>query len=304
MTYLDVGAPDATVFVSGMGRSGTTWLVDLINHRFSHRVIFEPFRTDIVAAARVFGPFAYIRPTDSDPVRRRAAARILAGRVRRGHVDRMHRGFIFRRRIVKAVRSNLMLSWLKTVLPTMPVVLIIRHPLAVASSWQRLGWGQVPGSSQLELDVIVSQDELLADFPIITRAIQHVDRSSVFERAITEWCVTHLVPLEQMRGGAAHVVFFEDLVLKPEATFAPLASYVGVDVDWAAFHRAFDIAAETDFLQRGNRADREQLLGDWRQHLSAAQIDRGREIVAAFGLDHLYDAQGRPVGLTPLPSGS
>jgi hypothetical protein len=299
MTYVDIGAADATVLVSGMGRSGTTWLVDLMNHRFSHRVIFEPFRVDVVPLAMAFGPFAYIRPSDPDPVRRSVAARIFAGRIPRGHVDRMHRGLIFRRRIVKAVRANLMLGWLKTVQPAMPVVVIIRNPLAVASSWHRLGWGQVPGSSQLELDVILSHGELLEDFPIINRAMQHVDRSSVFERAIAEWCISHLVPLSQVATGAAHFVHFEDLLLKPEPTFSPLASYAGIEVNWEAFHRVFHTAAETDFLQRGNHANREQLLGDWMQHLTPEQIDRGRAIVAAFGLDHLYDERGMPAGLAP-----
>ena len=165
MAYIDVGGDDATVFVSGMGRSGTTWVASLINHKFDHRVVFEPFRPAIVPAANVFGPFAYVRPTDADPARREAAERILSGRTPRGSVDRLHRGFIFRRRIIKGVRTNLMLGWLKALRPSMPLVLIIRNPFAVAASWLRLGWGKVADGSTAVLDVILQHRALREDFP-------------------------------------------------------------------------------------------------------------------------------------------
>lgn len=304
MTYVDLGAPDATVFVSGMGRSGTTWLAALINHRFTHRVLFEPFRPDIVPMARAFGPFAYLRPAEPDPVRREIAARIIAGRTPRGQIDRMHRGLIFRRRIIKDVRSNLMLGWLKSVAPFMPLVVIIRNPFAVASSWHRLAWGKVADRSNTELDVILSHGELLDDFPVIRQAVREIDRTSAFELAMAQWCVLHLVPLQQVKSGSAQFVFFEDLLLDPVPTFQPLADYVGIAVDPAAFQQAFGAAAETDFLGRGNRADREQLLSDWMQYLNPAQVDRGRTILAAFGLERVYDDQGKPVGLTPLRAGS
>jgi hypothetical protein len=112
------------------------------------------------------------------------------------------------------------------------------------------------------------------------------------------------VPFSQLSAEAAHFVFFEDLVLEPDATFGAVAAYLGIEVDHPAFQRAVDTATETDFLKRGHRADREHLLGDWRQHLTPSQVDRGREIINAFGLDHLYDEYGRPTGLTPMRAGS
>ena len=304
MAYIDVGGDDATVFVSGMGRSGTTWVASLINHKFDHRVVFEPFRPAIVPAANVFGPFAYVRPTDADPARREAAERILSGRTPRGSVDRLHRGFIFRRRIIKGVRTNLMLGWLKALRPSMPLVLIIRNPFAVAASWLRLGWGKVADGSTAELDVILQHRALREDFPGVDAAVKMIDRGSAFECALAQWSLLHLVPLAQLRDGAAHVVFFEDLLIHPAGTFDRLAQPVGITVDRSAFERVVGTAAETDFLQRGNGADREQILGDWQQHLTPAQVERGIEILAAFGLGQMYDGGGRPTGLTPMRPGS
>jgi hypothetical protein len=300
--YIDAGPAEATVFVSGMGRSGTTWLADLINHRFDHRVLFEPFRADIVPDAGLFGGFAYMRPANSDAARRTAAERILSGRTPRGPVDRQHRGLVFRRRIVKDVRTNLMLGWLKTLRPQMPLVVIVRHPFAVAASWQRLDWGKVADGSTRELDVILGHGELHEDFPIVADAMRHVDRSSVFECAVAEWCVLHLVPLAQLAPSSARFVHFEALVAEPERTFLPLAMYLGIDVDEAALERVFNTSSFTDSLNRGQQVNREQRLANWKKDVSPAQADRGNEILASFGLGEIYDGDGRPLGLPSLPT--
>jgi hypothetical protein len=53
-------------------------------------------------------------------------------------------------------------------------------------------------------------------------------------------------------------------------------------------------ATATDFLRRGNAADRNQLLGDWKNILTLSDVDRGRRILDRFGLAHLYDDHGVP----------
>lgn len=231
---LDLGTPGATTFIAGMGRSGTTWVTGLVNHDFSHRVLFEPFGPDNVRAASIFGPFPYLSPSDREPARTRAAENILSGRTPRGAVDRYHRGLVFRRRIVKEVRCNLMVGWLRSIRPDMPLVLVVRNPLAVAASWMRLGWGMVAGGDRLELDVILEQEPLLADFPMIRRVLPRVDRSNAFERLVFQWCLLHLVPLRQLRDGEAHVLSYEDLVPEPDTTIESLASYLHRSIDGAS----------------------------------------------------------------------
>jgi hypothetical protein len=296
--YVDVGDPQATTFIAGMGRSGTTWVGSIVNHDFSYRVLFEPFRPAHVPAAAVFGPFAYVRPSQRDPARVQAAESILSGHTPRGTVDRDHRGWIFRRRIVKEVRCNLMLGWLGELRPRMPLVLVVRNPFAVAASWVRLDWGMVAGGQRAELDVILEQHDLISDFPEIEPALAGVNRADVFERVVIEWCLLHLVPLRQLRGRNAHVVRYEDLVREPHATVRGLADYLGRTIDGPSLERAL-ATMKTNFLHRGSASDHEQLLGDWRSVLSPAQVERGRQILTAFGLAHLYDEDGFPTSLTP-----
>ncbi|HSJ64600.1 MAG TPA: sulfotransferase domain-containing protein [Gemmatimonadaceae bacterium] len=292
--YVDLGGADATTLIAGMGRSGTTWVAAVVNHDFSHRIVFEPFRPHVVRAAEAFGPFPYVRPADRDGTRVAAAEAILSGRTPRGTVDRGHRGRVFRRRIVKEVRCNLMLGWLQAIRPRMPIVLVMRNPFAVAASWVRLGWGRVPGEARSEVDVILAQDELLEDFPVVSQAASAVDPGDPFERSMFQWAVAHLVPLRQLDMRAAHLLHYEDLILRPDETVDMLAAYLDRSIAGPGRDRALAANTDTDFLGRGSDADRRALLGEFREVLSQRQLARGREILAALGVIDLYDADGLP----------
>ena len=292
--YVDIGSPDATTLIAGMGRSGTTWVAAVVNHYFSHRIVFEPFRPHIVRSAKVFGPIAYVRPTDRNAARVAAAEAILSGRTPRGTVDRGHRGRVFRRRIVKEVRCNLMLGWLRAIRPGMPIVLVMRNPFAVAASWLRLGWGRVAGGERSEVDVMLEQQALLDDFPVISRVVAMIDRSDPFERSMFQWGVAHMVPLRQLALGDAHLVHYEDMVRKSGATVDALAAYLKLRIEGPSRARALAANTETDFLHRGPNADRPDMLSEFKRVLSPRQVERGREILAWFGLEHVYDENGLP----------
>jgi len=292
--YIDVGAPGATTFIAGMGRSGTTWVEAVVNHDFSYRVLFEPFLPHDVPIASVFGPCAYVRPSDDDPGKRYAAEAILSGKTPRGTVDRDHRGRIFRRRIVKDVRCNLMLAYLKAIRPDMPLVLVMRNPFAVTASWLRLAWGTVPYEDRLELDVMLENQELLADFPMVHQAVREIDRTDAFERTIFQWGLLHLVPLRQLRDDQAHLICYEDLVREPLGIVGRLGEYLNVEIGGPSLSHALATTTATDFLGRGPHVSHADVLNDWQEVLTARQIERGREILTSLGVGSLYDNDGLP----------
>ena len=138
---VDRATPDSTAFLSGMGRSGTTWAAEVINCDGKYRIVFEPFNPHHVDEARSFEYIQYLSGENRNIALMTSARGILNGRVSNRWVDRESRPGVFRRRIIKDIRSNLMLAWLGAIAPRMPIVLLIRHPLSVALSWLKLGWG-------------------------------------------------------------------------------------------------------------------------------------------------------------------
>jgi hypothetical protein len=75
---------------------------------------------------------------------------------------------------------------------------------------------------------------------------------------------------------------------------AALARYLGERIEGPTLDRALGAMTSTDFLGRGDSADRSALLGDWKEVLSPLQVERGRRIIDAFGLAGWYDANGLP----------
>lgn len=282
------------ILVAGMGRSGTTWIANLINCDGSYRVLFEPFHPEQVEAARKFQIMQYMSPEADDVELESAASAIIRGAIRGEWIDRDNRRLFYRRRIVKDIRCNLMLGWLRKVAGEVPVVLTLRHPLQIASSWARLGWGRYESVGQEDLDIILSQEQLHDDFPLIDEVFRRTRPRSFAERVVFHWCVYYLVPLHHLRSGEAHVTFYEGLVLTPDEELQQLTRYLGKSMDPVGASSALSAPSSTNFLRRDLAVDRHTLVNGWLRAFSKDEIRRTNHIVAQFGLDEAYDARGLP----------
>lgn len=297
---LDLGGLRDLILVAGMGRSGTTIAADVINDDGSHRVLFEPFFPGRVPEADGFAYIQYLRPDQDDPVLEERAKRILSGRVHNAWVDRGRGRWIHRRRIVKDIRCNLMLGWLRRVAGGPPLVLTIRHPLQVAASWSALGWGKEVTGPTSDFDVISSQEALLEDFPVVREALEAIDADSFLDRIVFQWAVFLRVPCEQLRATGAYALFYENLLTEPDAEIERLFRFLGKPYDADGMRRTLKRSSSTNFLDRDFRRDRCRLLDGWTQAFSRAEIRRANDILSVFGLDCVYDERGRPTGASPL----
>ena len=285
-----------TVFIAGMGRSGTTWLGELINYRNDFRLMFEPFDPARVAMAAGFREHLYLRETDERRIFLAPADAIVRGHVREHFVDQHNRKLICGRRIVKEVHANLVLRWLYRRFPGMPILLIVRHPLAVAAS--RLATDE---DVDLEADFL-SQPQLVDDF---LRPFTAVLRSCAtpFERHIAAWCVETGVPLSQFQAGEISIVAYEQLAVEPERTLRSVFSAIGLPFDpkvLAFTARPSRTTLSPDKLRGQWEAGPRRIVEAWRDRLPPAQVDRAQEIMSAFGMQHLY-ADPVPDPATWLP---
>ena len=286
--YLDLGKRDHrnSVFLAGSGRSGTTWLSDVVNHRGEYRYVFEPFHPGKVQALANFRPRQYLRPDDRRETFLTPARRVLTGGLRNPWTDRFHRGFLPKRRLIKDIRANLLLGWLGANFPGMPIVLLLRHPCAVVASRLALGWRD-------NLFGMMEQEDLLEDFlsPMETRIRAARDD---FERHLFLWCIDNYVPLRQFEPGGIHLAFYENLLIHPKEELRRLFAFLGEDFD----DRAYRSLERPSSLSRNDAPENPSVDG-WRRRVSGCRLEEAVEILSLFGLDRIYG-----VGTMPNPSGA
>jgi len=264
------------VFVAGTARSGGVWVSDILDRHDEYRLVFEPFHPKRAPWMARYGGRIYLRPAERHEQFRELARSIVTGRIRHPWTERLNRRFVARQRIIKADFANLMMKWLYVTFPGMPLVLILRHPCAVALSFVARGYR---GAVEPLLDRETLVEDFLHPYADAIRGAR-----DTFERTLFLWCVETLVPLRQFRPGEVHVTFFENLVRHPESEFARLFAHVGMGMD------GFDLdklRALSPTFQRAGSARRTGAdpVDGWRGQVGLAQRRRALEILSLFGLD-------------------
>lgn len=297
-------AGDQVVLLAGSGRSGTTWVQELINYRQDHRVLFEPFWPEMVT----FLPpqpstHLYLRADDPAPYFQPHALRILRGEFYNAWADRTNPPGIYQRRLIKDVRANLLLKWLTTQMPTLKVVLLLRHPCAVSLSQIRTGW---PSNLASQLRELTMQPTLFADFlapfmPLIEAT------NAAFEANVLLWAIQNYVPLKQFGlhpddfGEAAgadpaqapiHLLFYEQLCTNPEAELSRLFDFLDLPLAPELFTRLHKpsltaVGAPTEITG-------ESTFDAWRDRVSTKQLANALTILQHFGLDRVYNDGAMP----------
>lgn len=282
------GGVERTILVAGTGRSGTTWLADLIDAVVPTRLMFEPFHSRLIEPFRSFPYFPYRRPDASDEALREYAERVFTGRIRHPWVDRAVSHLRAERRVVKEIRANLFLKWIRLQFSEVPLVFIVRHPCAVVASRIRCGW-----ATDGDLAPMLEQPELVEDYLAEHRhVIEAAERPE--EKHALIWCIHNVVPLSQLSESEYCRVAFERLVSAPHQELARVLEFVGCPARPLSDRRVGRPA--TTSLSTSAAVRGENPLNHWRASLSSSQEERIRAIVEGFGLGGLYRDPMGPVG--------
>jgi hypothetical protein len=275
-----------TIFLAGSGRSRTTWASAIINYKNEYRYVFESFHSSKVEICKEFEHRQYLRPEDRREGFLRPARIILSGGLRSRWPDHLQRRFVSGRRLIKEVRANLMLGWIRVNFPEMPIVFVLRHPCAVANSRTHLRRRWTPS-----LDDFLSQKELVEDFlePFVG---EMRSAKTDFERHVFSWCIENYVPLKQLGRGEIHLIFYENLCQDPEGEVKRLFAFLGKDFDESVLQKMKNPSL---FSRLGSAVlSGEGLVGGWRKHVTDAQLQRAVEILGLFGLEKVYSEEPMP----------
>ncbi len=274
----------STIFLAGIGRSGTTWVSEIINYRNEYRYIFEPFFPRDVDICKNFRYRQYIRPDNRDKKFIEPAKSILSGKLRNYIADYRNKKFFSNKRVIKDIRTNLLLKWLFVNFPGIQIILLFRHPCAVAYSKLKLNWNT-------HLEEFLSQEELVEDF--LNPFKKEIEKAkSVFEKHIFLWCIENYVPLKQFNKGEIHLAFYENFCENPRYEIERLFSFLNKRFDEEVLMNLKNPSS----LSRKESAiiTGDSLINSWKKHITKEQIRRAIEILAIFGLDRIYAEDSIP----------
>jgi hypothetical protein len=272
-----------TLILAGSGRSGTTWIGNIIAANPKVRVIFEPFDYRRVPEASVLPLRAYARQGEAYPQWEVFVRRVLLGDIHNDWVNRQGKRWWATKRLVKTIRANLMLGWVSEVFRSC-TVFIIRHPCAVVLSRLRLEW-------DTHLDVFLAQPQLIADYLEPFVDMIRAARTPVQQHAMM-WCVENLVPLLQLSDNADWVFCtYEELYCRPEAETERILNHLRLRKTWFT-RRAIKRVTMVTRPESALVLKRNPLI-EWQQQLSTRDIDTILSIVEAFGIQ-LYSEDVMP----------
>lgn len=283
------GKPDDVVIIAGTGRSGTTWLAELVNYAHDYRYCFEPFDSGRAPHLPDLAS-RYIRCEEDDEALIGPVRNLLDGRVFHRRIDLYNPPSLLPRRnlLIKDIHANLALGWIQRHFPQVRIAFIIRHPAAVAYSRARLGWTP-------SLERFTNQPDLVSDY--LTPYMKSIaDSRDEFEMHVTMWCIEHLVAIGQLDFATACVTRYEDLLDRPEDELPRVFSHIGAQFD----PRVLDVLARPSHTNWNNtRFYTTRTASEAAPLIEKRQAESAHRIMTAFGLSNLYDADGRP---TPGPA--
>jgi len=282
----DFGDYRNSTFLAGTGRSGTTWVEEFINYDNSYRIMFEPFHALKIDELKSWNYRQYLRKDDRNPEFIEPAHKILSGKIRHEWIDAFNHKLVARKRLIKDIRSQLFLHWIKANFPEIPIILLVRHPCAVANSKLKLGW-------DVDLNNFLDQEDLMADFlHPFEESIRRANEGDIFEKHIFLWCIENYVPLKQFQKDEILIVFYEDICTTPEPEIERLFKFLGKPYST----KIFNALSKPSALSQSESAIKSglDLVTSWRRWIDDRQLMKARGICRLFGLDILYGEDSLP----------
>ena len=229
--------------IVGSGRSGTTWLGEILSEIPGSALLFEPLHLKQVpeAAAAGFSWSAHVRPGTDWPQGEEYLKDVLRGNLitewtaKDMVLNPEHPPTFI---VAKFIRANRLLGWFCECIPTRKPVLILRHPCAVVASQLREGsWNNKPKP------ILPS---VYRDFPVFEKITREINTSEEV-RAIN-WALDTFLPLAQGDLSKFILVTYERLVLDFDRQVNSIFDSWGLPVPVATHWRTAHMESQRSIL--------------------------------------------------------
>lgn len=293
------------IIIAGSGRSGTTWILDVLAEANGLRTIFEPLHPQAVSGAKYYAD-RFIDRDVEDEVLRQFMDRVFAGelknwwtnyRVRQDllvpsfrdlsgfnkakiFLDRYRQAYVSYNRyrhnssgriMVKFIRANLMMGWLEKNYACRSA-LVVRHPGAVVASKLRLGWPFEQSLARHTGDHALIEKYLYNYMTFLEKSLSPLEAHTAI------WCIQNVIPLLEFNGSAKPVIFYERLVEGGVSEWAELVKQLGLEKSpsYGSVEKPSQQACRKEIDKNSLRA--------WQKHFTSTQLDKIQSVLDVFGV--------------------
>ena len=257
--FIPTTLPDGPRVIAGFGRSGTTWIQDVVAEANSLRAVFEPLHPLQIKTAKRFA-HRCLRPNDKDDDLYQfldhyfhgdfwslwADYRIVKDRLwpsprdlisvprvkvllrqfafAKNNLSRFHSQRRFQERLTKFVRANMMLSWLQRNFRAR-IVFVIRHPAAVVQSQMR---AQHAWNLDQRFEIYRGDERLLSILNEKSKEMLFKPLETV-EAFTLSWCIENSIAIQQATESGIHIAYYENLVQGGEEEWIKILSALGLE---------------------------------------------------------------------------
>lgn len=298
------------IIVAGSGRSGTTWVGDVLASCRGCYSVFEPLRISHVPGVPSFAgqgdrPGTYLRPNEENPewgtffrrlfnrkisntwtrrdwiLAERPSRTILPNRLsfRIARHEYQFKRLLAKCCVTKMIRGNLLLQWIAKRFDV-SVVYLTRHPCSAIGSQMRMNWWSD------SLEDIFAQKKLMIDYLEPYQELLKGAKTPL-QRTAMLWCVENIVPLAHLSTGANWIaVSYEELMSRSPSPFDRLFGKLQLYPS-----RSTESVIATP-VNHASPCCRKQTA--WHDPLTEAEGSEVLEICSKFGIG-LYGRQSLPL---------
>ncbi len=278
------------IVITGSGRSGTTWLAEILSTAHNCSLMFEPDHPKKCpeAMSSDLRAWKFFDPTAEHTQLKIFMHQALAGNVVNDYTadwadHNLVRLWKTRYWVVKFIFSNNLLPWIvrHIALERKPIH-IYRHPGAIFASWKLLDWmdkekWKLPDPNQLSQWWTAIPG--LPDYQSV-----EVSQPSVARYFTLTWVMENYLPLTQSYAGQWRILSYEKLANSPETEFRRLFAELNLTPP-------NDLSKRLTTQSRSSwnsSKRREAATTAWRNELTPAEISEIEAVIEVCGLASFF----------------
>jgi len=276
------------VWLTGDGRSGTTWISSLINNDKYFREVFEPFHPSFIPQMDFLSSHYYVRPNEENEKLYNISQKVFSGGLWNSRTDQENQIRIYKGLFVKDIFSNLFSNWVFHNFNDLKIILLIRNPFAVAASkYLKKDWIWVTDPMTLYNQDSLRKDHLKDHEDLIKRIS---NEGNYILKQILIWSIIHYVPFRQFKTDQIHLMFYENMYTNPQEELSKLSGYIGKEIE----HISKEAFNKPSRVVGDNFSKGKSPITSWKNDLPSSTIDEGMKILESFGLVDLYNQSSIP----------